>query len=159
MQMVKAINSIKTSKFFYYWLPVFVYAGLIFYLSSLSTVPAQIIVTTKDWVLHMIEYAILSMLLLRAFGKSENTMLKFEKLKPESMTLKNWAAILAILIATIYGITDEIHQYFVPGRVMSGFDIVADFLGSIIAVVTIMVLSTKFLTKSKFKFSKVHFRR
>jgi VanZ family protein len=38
---------------------------------------------------------------------------------------------MAIVFASIYGLSDEIHQAFVPSRIASGWDFLADFLGSI----------------------------
>jgi VanZ family protein len=36
------------------------------------------------------------------------------------------------MFATIYGITDEYHQIFVPNRIFSFTDIIADFTGSLV---------------------------
>ncbi len=121
-------------KFILYWLPVLVYASLIFYFSSLPEVPPVIIrIIPETLILHMIEYAILSILLFRTFINSNKD------------TLKNKAVILSILIATLYGITDEIHQIFVPGRVFSYLDMTVNFIGS-------MVVLTKYIfIKNKFK--------
>jgi len=38
-----------------------------------------------------------------------------------------------VLIGTLYGISDEIHQFFVPFRSPSATDLLADFLGLILA--------------------------
>lgn len=38
--------------------------------------------------------------------------------------------ILAIAFATLYGLTDEFHQSFVPGRDPSSFDILIDLIGA-----------------------------
>ena len=46
--------------------------------------------------------------------------------------LKKSLFIAAIIFAGIYGITDEIHQYFVPGRYSSAGDVAADFFGAIL---------------------------
>ena len=35
------------------------------------------------------------------------------------------------MITILYAITDEIHQYFVPGRISSSFDILFDAFGAI----------------------------
>jgi VanZ family protein len=123
--------------FLYYWLPVFVYAGLIFYFSSLSAIPPVIIkIIPQTLIWHMIEYAILSILLFRAFinSKSDN--------------FRNNTILLAILIASLYGITDEIHQLFVPGRVFSYLDMIVDFIGSNVI-----------LTKNIYTKSKIYFKR
>jgi len=123
-------------KFLYYWLPFYAYAVLIFYFSSLPTIPSiiiEIIPETLIW--HMIEYAILSILLLRSFINSKNT------------TFKENAIHLAIIIAILYGVTDEIHQYFVPGRTFDILDIIANSVGSAFV-----------LTRSIFIRSKLYFK-
>ena len=38
------------------------------------------------------------------------------------------------LLATLYGVSDEFHQSFVPGRESSGWDVLADFVGSSLGV-------------------------
>jgi VanZ family protein len=43
-------------------------------------------------------------------------------------------ACVAVAIAIGYGITDEIHQHFVPQRTMDGADVIADAVGSVLAV-------------------------
>ena len=83
----------------------------------------------------MIEYAILSILLLRSFINSKNT------------TFKENAIHLAIIIAILYGVTDEIHQYFVPGRTFDILDIIANSVGSAFV-----------LTRSIFIRSKLYFK-
>jgi len=40
------------------------------------------------------------------------------------------AVLAAILIASIYGVSDEYHQRFVPGRTFEILDMVADAIGS-----------------------------
>jgi VanZ family protein len=37
---------------------------------------------------------------------------------------------LSVLSAGLYGISDEIHQYFVPGRSADVMDVAADFVGA-----------------------------
>ena len=157
---MEMLNPLKSKKFLFYWLPVCAYAGLIFYFSSQSVVPTtQVTPEIPDWALHMTEYAVLGLLLFRAFGKSEN--LPLGALSGLSKILK--VAILATLVAGVYGMTDEMHQYFVPGREMSAADAFADFLGCAVAVVAVALISSKFGSKlepklaPKFKFSKLHF--
>ena len=97
------------------WIPVFLYMLLIFYMSSLEAkeLPAVQIDLSP---IHILEFFILSYLVFRAISN--------EKLK----TLHIF--ILTILISTMYGIIDEMHQLFVPGRYFSIFDIIFNFIGS-----------------------------
>jgi len=119
-------------KFFYYWLPVYVYAGLIFYFSSLPTIPEPITrIIPQTLILHVIEYFIFGILLFRALVNSENT------------ALKNNAILLSIIISIFYGITDEIHQHFVPGRIFGFLDVIADSIGSSLGI----IINLKFYNK------------
>ncbi len=43
---------------------------------------------------------------------------------------KHYLFALAFVIAFLYGISDEIHQYFVPGRRADIFDVVANGIGA-----------------------------
>lgn len=48
--------------------------------------------------------------------------------------VKKKTLLFAVLIASLYGVSDEFHQFFVPGRVASVFDVFADVVGSILGV-------------------------
>lgn len=39
-----------------------------------------------------------------------------------------------VLFCLLYGVSDEFHQSFVPGRSVSGVDVVADVVGGIVAL-------------------------
>ncbi len=110
-----------------YWLPAIAYAALIFYLSSIPLFYLPGLTGTKyeqidpdRFALHFIEYAIFGILLFRAFSNTYTNGIS-EK-----------ALAFTFLVGFAYGITDEIHQYFVPFREPSLFDIVANGLGSMI---------------------------
>ena len=47
--------------------------------------------------------------------------------------------LLSILSASLYGISDEIHQYFIPFREADIFDGIADFMGAIVAVLVYQI--------------------
>ena len=49
------------------------------------------------------------------------------------------ALCLVILASAVYGVIDEIHQYFVPGRDCNIWDWVADTLGAAIGAAAILV--------------------
>jgi VanZ family protein len=45
----------------------------------------------------------------------------------------SWRAVTgAIVIASLYGVSDEYHQLFVPGRDFDVLDLVADAIGSVV---------------------------
>lgn len=45
--------------------------------------------------------------------------------------------IYAIVIATLYGVLDEIHQHFVPGRHPDVLDVLTDFIGAVAFVLVV----------------------
>ena len=106
-----------------YWLPVAAYAGLIFYLSSLSH-PEEYIPSLLgelgDKVLHAMEYGVLSVLCYRAFRHGAGAW------------AARYALRLAIVAAATYGVTDEVHQAFVPLREAEAGDLLMDMIGAAI---------------------------
>lgn len=101
------------------WGPFLGALGVIFWLSSMSHVPGTEYVWDK--LLHACGYAGLGLLAMRAFhGGIE---------RPK------WAPTLSAAAAVVlWGISDEIHQSFVPGRDASVGDVLADAVGFLIAV-------------------------
>ncbi|HEY1367181.1 MAG TPA: VanZ family protein [Gaiellaceae bacterium] len=92
------------------WLPVLVWAGLIFAMSSLPGVSSGL--GTWDLVLkkcaHAAGYAVLAVLLLRALGRE----------------------LPAFVLAVLYAVSDEVHQTFVAGRHGSPRDVLIDAVGA-----------------------------
>lgn len=106
--------------FLRFWLPVYLYAGLIFVLSAQSTADFGPRILWGDKLIHLVEYAILGYLLTRAMANSHN------------LKLKTHFRLFAICIGVLYGLSDEFHQYFVPGREVEFFDFAANALGVIL---------------------------
>ncbi len=107
-------------RFLKYWLPLIVYCLAIFIQSSFPSPVEEPDVPFFDKYLHILGYALLGALFCRAYG---------------SLRLggKFWrAALLSFLSAGLYGISDEIHQYFVPGRSADVMDVAADFFGAVL---------------------------
>jgi VanZ family protein len=100
------------------FLPVAAYAGIIFWLSSqpnpLPFLPREWL--SQDKILHATEYAVLGAMLVVA--------LRLAGLSPSR------ALVLAVVLASAYGASDEVHQFFVPGRSADVRDWVADTLGA-----------------------------
>ena len=92
------------------WLPVVVWAAVIFTFSSIPSLSTGL--GTWDLVLrkaaHITEYAILGALLLRALDRP----------------------LVAVGLAVAYAATDELHQHFVPGRAGTLIDVAVDALGA-----------------------------
>lgn len=102
------------------WLPVALDAALIFYLSSIPRLPSPP-GPFSDKHFHFASYAVLTVLLVRALASAR------------IRNVTGRVAIAAIVLATLYGVTDEIHQMFVPGRTAALDDLAADALGAVAA--------------------------
>jgi VanZ family protein len=55
--------------------------------------------------------------------------------------LDNRMITIILLISLIYAITDEFHQLFVPGRFSDIKDILIDFFGSLLSVISLKIIS------------------
>jgi VanZ family protein len=112
-------------KFIYYWLPVLLYCLLIFIQSSYSSPENIPSLPYIDKVIHFAVYAILGILFFRAF--------RTQRFKENI----NMVIMLSILSSSLYGMSDEVHQYFVPHRDADIMDFLADVMGSICGVYVI----------------------
>jgi VanZ family protein len=96
------------------WAPVVLWAGLIFTLSSIPSLDSGL--GTWDLVLrklaHAAEFAVLGALLYRAVRREP----------------------AAVLLASLYALTDELHQSVVSGRQGSPVDWLIDSAGAVAGV-------------------------
>ena len=107
----------------WFQLPAIAWAAAIFIQSSMSYIDTPDLgFDMQDKLFHAIEYAILGFLLRRALVFQSNPF------------LHRHAGWLTILIGSIYAISDEIHQFYVPGRSSDIGDVVADIVGIIFVV-------------------------
>ena len=111
----------KTRYFFLYWFPVIVYCLLIYLQSSQPSPESIPDIPYLDKILHVGAYGLLGALLLRAFRRQNHR----NNLK---------LMILCMVLSSLYGVSDEIHQYFVPYRHAELMDVFSDILGSILGV-------------------------
>jgi VanZ family protein len=112
----------KLRNFLICWLPLIIYC-LAIYIQSDYPSPEKIPTWTfSDKILHFGAYGLLGILFIRAY---ETLPLKANK------TL---LILMSIGSATLYGVGDEIHQYFVPLREADIMDAIANMLGSICGV-------------------------
>jgi VanZ family protein len=123
---------------FWFWLPPLGYMISIFFMSSQSD--PQIGGDTPDYVLHSIGYFVLTLLLIRLLLAEQPqkllklaTSLSGTKNTPDGLIFWNIASITGVLVAIGYGVTDELHQYFTPGRHCSFNDLLANSFGAFIA--------------------------
>ncbi len=109
-----------------WWGPPALIALTLFFLSAQERLPAA---PSNDKLAHLIAYAVLAASLARAVWF--DTVWSSLKL-----------VLFSVVLASLYGVSDEWHQSFVPGRDASLGDMVADALGAVIgALLAILGLS------------------
>ena len=114
--------SIRLKQLIIYWLPLFIFCGFIFIQSSYPSPEYVITFALSDKLMHVLAYAIMGILFFRAYG---------------TLPVKNNLSLLtglSIVSASLFGLSDEIHQYFVPGRSAELWDLIADVIGSLSGV-------------------------
>ena len=111
------MNNARRQVWIKYYIPSYLYAGLIFALSSYSLVVPPSLPSFSDKWIHFFEYAIFGFLLARSFFHA-NTGL-----------YKRYFIILALLAGSICGFLDEYYQSFVPLRGLEALDLLADTVG------------------------------
>jgi VanZ family protein len=103
------------SRVFTHWLPVLLWAALIFALSSIPSLSTGL--GTWDYVLrkcaHVTEYAVLAYLLARALAHEAP----------------------ALAAGLVYAASDELHQSFVRGRHAAPLDVAIDAVGLTLGLV------------------------
>lgn len=140
--------------FLKYWLPVFIWLGMIFVGSTnlLSTEQtSRFVVPFLQWLKpdisaealaqihfvvrklgHIFEYAILAMLLWRAVRGGTNLRM--------SMSFV-FAAVW--LVCAIFATSDEFHQSFVSSRTAASSDVLIDVCGATVGLAICLIISRK----------------
>lgn len=114
------------------WSVVLLYAAAIFFISSQPSVLIEevFIISGIDKVFHVLVYATFSLLVYWAIGCSfPNVLLRTR-------------CSFSIIVSVLYGISDEVHQVFVPMRHGDPFDVLADAVGAISAIIVLRAIVT-----------------
>ena len=105
-----------------YYLAIILYCMFIFWMSHQSHPPgSQINFEGADKMAHFMVYGILAALVSVGLHRA-----------PEPCSIRV-RIVAPILFASLYGVSDEIHQIFTPGRTFSFLDMLADALGASVA--------------------------
>lgn len=125
------------NKFIRYWLPVCLLCAGIFLESSFAIPDFG-----QDWsfwdgihadkIAHAIMFGMLSFLICRAF----NSLTVWRKKRTALV-------IIGVLLATLYGLSDEVHQSFVVVRTADPADLMADFFGAVLGALLFIRLFSK----------------
>jgi VanZ family protein len=116
---------------FTFWLPALCCAGAIFFLSSQSKLPQlgpQF--QNKDKVEHFIAYTTLWFCILLPLRYGHQLSL-------------TKSVVLAVVLTSAYGASDEFHQLFVPNRSCDVADWMADTFGGFIAASAYWIYETR----------------
>src|SRR4029453_4336859 len=146
--------------FLKYWLPVFIWLGVIFAGSTdiFSTErTSRYLVPSLRWLDphispaainaiqsairklgHLIEYAILAALFWRALRDGTNLGAKMSLL-----------FITVWFVCGFFAVTDEFHQSFVASRTASPYDVLIDVCGALIGILLCLMFSRRRLTRSR----------
>jgi VanZ family protein len=109
------------------WPAVVLWMALLF---ALSSIPSEVVQPSGaiplDKVAHFCFYGVLGALLAGAIGRRR----------------VGWGAVIALAVAigALYGVSDEFHQRFVPGRDASVDDWIADVLGTLTGAIVAVTL-------------------
>jgi VanZ family protein len=106
----------------------------LFALSSQALPPAPVSIPGLDKIMHATVYGLLGWLLLMAMKRDQDRLLP-----------RHLAG--AVALASLYGMTDELHQYFVPGRDADPLDWCADTVGALVAVTLASAWTRRAITR------------
>jgi VanZ family protein len=118
-------------------LPALLIIAVIWFLSSKSTLPVPKGILGFDKFQHLLAYLALAF----------SVALWFSPEQRRSHQLRFF--LLIVLIASLYGMIDEIHQFFVPGRDCNIWDWIADALGAILGAAAALLADRLFLGAQK----------
>lgn len=106
------------------WTPAIGYAAIIVALSSSSRpLPVELPFSGLDKLLHVIEYIPFTLLVCWPLSTLTTPAL-----------IVRHADSAAVAAVGLFGLTDELHQSFVPGRSPDPLDVLADCTGALIGV-------------------------
>ena len=121
----------KKNRSILYWASVAFYLTVIFIMSSIPGYELpKLDFAFSDKMVHFLEFGMLGIFLYNAFRHTSPVK------KP---------VLWSIAAGMIWGISDELHQLFVPGRMCSIWDFAADSAGIVTFVIISMMLNDSFI--------------
>lgn len=107
-----------------YHFPLLLYAGVIFYLSSIPSVKAPVqLPAGVDKLAHFVEYALFALIVFRSFN---------DFLGSRSIRL---VVMIGAIFILIFAAMDELFQGTIPGRNQDPLDLTADFVGGVAVLI------------------------
>ena len=134
--------------------PMLAIIGLIFFLSQQPHLVLNPVVICQDKILHFIAFGVLAAATLFAvrffevvISRLSGTGLSFPGLHLQAKSMSRSRLMLTglgvVLFCLLFGLSDELHQYFIPGRSCSIGDLFADTVGAVFVVTLWFYFRTK----------------
>jgi VanZ family protein len=121
------------SRFKRFHLPALLWALLIYISSSIPSVSLPAVrILNADKVVHFLVFLVLAWLLDRSLRNV-----------PAIPWVARYHLALTVVLTTVYGALDEVHQAFVPGRNPSFLDLSADVGGALLYVAIVWFLGRR----------------
>lgn len=114
------MNQRSLVNFLQFQLPAIAWAGFIFTVSEIPSSRIPHLVNYTDKLVHASVFFILCWLTHVAFHFQPNT------------TLRKYSLAIAMFFVVLYGGSDELHQFYTPGRSLDVLDLLADTIGGFI---------------------------
>ncbi len=122
---------------FKFGLPALLIAAGIFIASHQTRIELpQLMINFNDKLLHTLAYLVFGLAILVGLKKNHFDI------------SDKRLFIFLLLLGGTYGMSDEIHQYFIPGRTFDIFDWLADLFGVLLSFAGYSFILKKFLTKT-----------
>ena len=140
----------------FFWLLAAACAGCIFWLSSKDGNQSQNMSDSERGILMKLFGPLLNSFIVRKFAHFfEYAALGFLIGCALFLSRRRFSPITAVICSALYSVSDEIHQYFVPGRACRIFDVGVDTLGALtgtlfLAFIILIVSSIAIRRKEKY---------
>lgn len=140
----------------FFWLLATACAGCIFWLSSKDGNQSQNMSDSVRGILMKLLGPLLNSFIVRKFAHFfEYAVLGFLIGCALFLSRRRFSPITAVICSALYSVSDEIHQYFVPGRACRIFDVGVDTLGAltgtlILALIILIMNSIAIRRKEKY---------
>jgi VanZ family protein len=120
----------RTRHFLRYQLPAIVWALVIFAASSIpaSKLP-RIVLKISDKIIHASVFLVFGLLVYRAL-----------EIRIQRSSFDWRRALISVCAVTAYGVLDELHQSFVPGRTTDIWDATADATGGLLSALILYLV-------------------